>query len=110
MQRADPRLHTALKLIEFAAQPDNLLDARQIDAKFLGQAANLAQVIDVALRIEACLTRRAARFDQTFAFVKAERLRVHIDEFGGDADDVERAVVVRTACGVFGLFLRHSPP
>ena len=70
----------------------DLLDASEVHAEFLGQAADLAQVVDVALAVQARLAAGAAGTDQALAFVQPQRLGVHIHQFCGHGNHVHRAM------------------
>src|SRR5690606_1060620 len=94
LQAGDAVLHAPLQLVEALPEADDLLHPGQVHAQLLGQAPDLAQLLDVALRVEARLARAAAGLDEPFALVQPEGLGVHVDELGGDADDVERLVAV----------------
>ena len=52
-----------------------------------------AQPLDVRVRVEARVAGGALRADEALLLVDAQRLRMHADELGGDADHVARTVV-----------------
>src|SRR5690606_19014017 len=94
LERRDALLHAALQLVEPLAQADDLLDPGEVHAELLRQAPDLAELLDVALRVEPRLARAAARLDQPLPLVQPEGLGVHVDQLGGDADHVQRLVAV----------------
>ena len=81
----------ALELAQLGAHPGELvlelehaLDAGEVQAPLGGQPLDLAQPLEVALRVEARVPGGAARADEALRLVDAQRLRVHADELGGD--------------------------
>jgi len=103
-----------LQFVEAVPEADDLLHPGQVHAEFLRQAPDLAQLLDVSLRIEPRLARAAAWFYQALTLVQAQRLRMHVDEFGSHADDVEGLVLVdgalvvhRSAFLILGLVRRN---
>ena len=106
MQPRDFTFELVLCAVKLEAQAHDLFDSGKVHAEFLGQAANLAQVFDIALRIQPRFAARASRSNQAFAFVQSQRLRVHVHEFCRDRDHVNGPVfgigrVVQT--GVFKM-------
>src|SRR5690606_34703706 len=110
LQVGDAALHAGLQLVEALPQADDLLDPGQVDAQLLGEATDLAQLLDVALRVEARLAGAAAGLDEALALVEPERLGAHVDELGGHADDVERLGEVDLAAGPARLLLLARRP
>ena len=53
-----------------------------------------AQPLDVRVGVEARVAGGALRAHEPLLLVDAQRLRMHADELGGDADHVARTVVV----------------
>ena len=80
----DPGTHPLLDLEEDA-------DAGQVDAEVLGQVADPEDPPDVILGVEADVGWRARRADQALLLVDAQRSRMHADDAGGHADDVDRS-------------------
>src|SRR5690606_31012389 len=94
LQLGDTRLHAVLELVETLAQADDLLHPRQVHSQLLGEAADLSQLLDVALRVQSGLALSEARLDQDLAHVEPQGIRVHVDELGRHDDDVEGLVAV----------------
>jgi hypothetical protein len=78
------------------AHPEALLELKkhshtgEIDAEIAGQVADPEDPADVVLRIETDVAGRSCRTDKAFQLVDAQRPRMNSDEFGGNADDVNR--------------------
>jgi len=95
--RAKPSTQGAAQLI-FESQDD--FDAREVEAEFSGQPLDQAQPLQVGLRVEARVSARPVRADETLVLVDPQRLRMHADELGGDRDHVARAVVHQPSSSV----------
>src|SRR5262249_39681820 len=67
--------------------------AGEVETELGRQPLDRAQPIEVTLRVEARAARRATRPHESLRLVDAQRLRVHTDQVGGDADHVPRPVV-----------------
>src|SRR5690606_13492307 len=100
LEAGDAVLHAALELVEALPEADDLLDPGEVHAQLLREAPDLAELLDVALRVEARLARAAAGLDEALALVEPECLGVHVDELGRDADHVERLVLVDALAAV----------
>jgi hypothetical protein len=88
----DFTLELGLHIVEFVTEFHDLFDTGKVDAEFLGQAPNFAQVFNVAFGIQAGFAARAVRTDQAFAFVQTQGLWVHVHEFCRHGDHVYRAI------------------
>src|SRR5439155_4576816 len=75
--------------------PQDVLDAGQVEPELGRQVLDRAQPLKVALRVEPRAAGRALRTDETLVLVNSERLRMHADDVGGDADHVARAIIHR---------------
>ena len=85
-------LDLRVRLAQLVLEPQHELDAGEVEADLGRQALDDAQPLDVGLAVEARAARRALRAHETLVLVDAQRLRMHADELGGDADHVDRAV------------------
>ena len=88
LQLFDLRVRAAQLVLE----PQDELDAGEVEAELRRQPLDDPQPLDVGLRVEARAAGRALRPDEPLRLVHAQRLRMHADELGGDADHVDRAV------------------
>src|SRR5215211_3964009 len=94
----------ALEAVDAGAQTRNLvLEAQddlypgEVQAEPGGEPLDDAEPVEVGLRVEARVPRRALRPHEALRLVDPERLRVHADELGRDRDHVAGAAV--RACG-----------
>ena len=99
-------LGAALELCQAPFQRQDPLDPGQVQA-FGGQLLDPPQELDVPLRVEARVLRRALRLDQPARLVHAQRLRVHVGELGGDRDHEDAALLVD---GGGDRFAPDAPP
>src|SRR5207248_3846319 len=86
-------LQATTHAVQLVLHRDDHLHAGQVDAVLLGQLLDHAETLDVAPGIATRVARRAGRLQEALALVDPERLRVHAGQLGGDADDVDGAVV-----------------
>src|SRR5680860_985772 len=93
---------------DFGFHLEDDFDPGQVEAG-RGEVLDVAQALDVALRVEARVLRRALRLDQPARLVHAQRLRVHVGELGGDRDHEDAALVVDRDLDPFAPH-GHSPP
>ena len=83
-----------LKLVHPLGHLENDLDARAINPEVADVAMTLLEPLDVSDRLESDLAVGAGRMNQAQALVVAQRLGMHSDELGGDADYVTRLFIV----------------
>jgi hypothetical protein len=83
------------QVAQAAGQLERKLDAGQVEPALLDQVLHLAQALDVAVGVESQVAGGARGGDQPFALVLPQRLRVHLQEAGRDADHEERLAVAR---------------
>ena len=76
-----------LKLINPLAKLNDRLDPREVHTLLLGKVLNLAQALDVALRIAATATGGTHRTNQPHPVIRAQGLGVHAGELSGNGDD-----------------------
>src|SRR5919205_2583986 len=79
--------------LDLVAEREDGLDAGEVEPELGREPLDEPQPLEVALRVEPRVPRRALRPDEPLLLVDPERLRVHADELGGDADHVARAIV-----------------
>ena len=80
-------------LLELVLEAEHELDAGEVEAEVGRQLLDQLEPLDVGVRVEARVAGGALRVDEPLLLVDAQRLRVHADDVGGDADHVARAVV-----------------
>src|SRR4051812_6177944 len=83
--------HPAAHPLDLLLELEHSLDAGQVHAHLARELLDPAQAIDVLLRVEARVLRRALGADEPARLVDAERLRVHAGELRRDADHVDAA-------------------
>ena len=76
-----------LKRLDLVGQLDDPFDAGQVDTLVLGQPLHLAEEVDVALRVAAAAARTTLGAHQTESVIRAQRLRVHTRQLGGNRDE-----------------------
>src|SRR5919206_1417817 len=79
--------------LDLVAEREDGLDAGEVEPELGREPLDEPQPLEVALRIEPRVPRRAPRPHEPLLLVDPKRLRVHADELGGDADHVARAFV-----------------
>ena len=72
---------------------EHLLDAREVEPELGRQPLDQPQPLDVGVGVEPRVAGGALRPHEALLLVDPQRLRVHADELGGDADHVARVVV-----------------
>src|SRR5262245_14160070 len=85
-------LHASSHAAELILQPQDVLDAGEIQTELRRQSVNEAQALQIALGVEPRTTGRAARLYEPLRLVHPQRLGVHADEVGGNGDHVPRAL------------------
>src|SRR2546421_2098773 len=83
----------AVQPLHLVAQAKHRLDAREIEPELGREALDQSQTLEVALGVEPRVPGRPLRPHDPFLFVDSERLRVHPDNRGCDADHVARPIV-----------------
>src|SRR5436190_5714574 len=78
---------------ELVLQPQHVLHACEVEPELVRQPLDQAEPVEVRLRVQARVPRRALGADQAPVLVDAQRLRVHADEVCGHGDHVPRTVV-----------------
>jgi hypothetical protein len=78
------RFAQALKLL---CELERQLDAGKVHPAPFDQVFHLTEPFDILVRVQPKVAGRPGWSDQTFTLILAERLRVHLDEPGRDADD-----------------------
>ena len=91
--RLRSRSSSARSFCDLRFQRQHRLDAGQVQP-FGGHLLDPPQPLDVALRVEAGVLRRALRLDQPARLVHPQRLRVHLGELGGDRDHEDAPLLV----------------
>ena len=85
--------HFFLALIQPALQIKDARDTGEVDA-LTRQLVDQVEPIDIGLGVHARVATGSPRRDQTFLLVGAQGLRVHARQFRGNADHVQRPVLV----------------
>src|SRR5947209_4505976 len=83
----------AVQPLHLIAQAKHGLDAREIEPELGREALDQSQTLEVALGVEPRVPGRPLRPHEPLLLVDPQRLRVHADDLGGDADHVARPVV-----------------
>ena len=73
---------------------EHALDAGEVQAELGGEPLDQLQPLDVGVGVQARVAGGALRVHEPLLLVDAQRLRMHADELGGDADHVARTVAV----------------
>jgi ABC-type multidrug transport system fused ATPase/permease subunit len=81
-------LHLALHLLHLRAHVEDDFHAGQVDAQVACQRENYFQLLDVRVGVEARVAVGARRFEQAFAFVKTQRLRMDSELVGDHRDRI----------------------
>ena len=85
-------LHPRPQPPELVLEAQHVLDAGEVEPELRRQLLDQPQPLDVVLGVEPRAARRARGRDEALRLVRAQRLRVHAGELGGDGDHVARAV------------------
>src|SRR5215211_8426728 len=88
---------------KLALQLQHGFDAREVEPLLGGHALDPAQPVDVLLRVEPGVLRRALRRDQAARLVHPQRLGMHLRELGRDRDHEDAAAAIEARRG------RHPP-
>jgi len=92
-------LDLGVRLAQLVLEPQHELDAREVQPELGREALDDAQPLDVRLAVQAGAARRARRAHEALRLVQAERLRMHADELGRDADHLHAPIPhVADAC------------
>ncbi len=98
VHRLDGVAHLPLQPVEPLAQCRELVlerehapHAREVEPELGRQPLDLAQPLEVVLGVQARAARRPPGTNEPLRLVDTQRLRVHADDVGGDADHVTRA-------------------
>src|SRR4029079_4154517 len=84
--------HAGLQPAQLVLEPQNVLNAGEIETELGREALDEPQPLDVGVRGETCATRRARRRDETSRLVHPQRLRVQPGQVGRDRDHVPPAL------------------
>ena len=85
--------HFFLALIQPALQIKDARDAGEVDA-LARQLVDQVEPIDIGLGVHARGATSASRRDQTLLLIGTQDLRVHARQFRGNADHVQRPILV----------------
>src|SRR5829696_6351860 len=108
--RAPPILLVALfKLCDPSLEVEDPLDPGEVQP-FGGELLDPLQQLDIALRVEARVLRRALRLDQPPGLVHAQGLRVHLGQVGGDRDHEDAPLRVDRSGDRFAPDAAHAAP
>ena len=81
-----------MRALELLLELEHALDAGEVEPELGRHLLDAAQLLDVALRVQARALRRALGLDQAARLVHPQRLRVHLGQLGGDGDHEDAAV------------------
>src|SRR3954454_788794 len=89
--------HTPSHPPDLLLELKDALDAREVHAHLGSELLDAAKAIDVLLRVQAGVLRRAPGGDEAAGLVDPQRLRVHSGELDGYRDHVHAAPRIRLA-------------
>ena len=85
-------LDAGVHVVDLGLEVEHALDAGEVEAEVGRHLLDAPQPLDVLLGVQARALGRALGLDQPARLVRAQRLRVHVRELGGDRDHEHAAV------------------
>ena len=85
-------LEPAAHALQLVLHREHALDAGEVQSELRRQSLDQPQPLDIPVGVQARVARRALRANEAPLLIDAQRLRMHADELGRDADHVARTV------------------